>query len=464
MPLPFSSSICPLNLHPYLYPAASDLSVVSLDILHFLLTDISWSSHGFVIRVGELQGQRTGSFSIGYTDNGPTAEQRLLLHRPVRAQEIKGGQDDSGAEGSTGGEGQVGRLRFEGHEAWDWSLVLGGHQLLEQLRMGCFSDIGRRCLSSIARQSYVVKFQMHNRRNRKNRKMKAAKAAFDTSVDNGITFFDTAEVYGSRLSFGAVNSETLLGRFITERKEKDPQVEVATATKFAALPWRLGRQSVVSALKDSLYRLGLSSVELYQLHWPGIWGNEGYIDGLGDAVEQGLVKAVGVSNYSERRLRDAYERLKKRGIPLASNQVNYSLIYRLPEENGVKATCDELGVTLIAYSPIAQGALTGKYRPENPPTGPRGRIYTPEFLTKLQPLLNRISEIGQKYGKTNTQVALNWLIAQDNVIPIPGAKNAEQAREFAGALGWRLDGGEVEELRSLASDIKPVVGFPVEKL
>ncbi|KAJ0053969.1 hypothetical protein Pint_01369 [Pistacia integerrima] len=367
------------------------------------------------------------------------------------------------------------------------------------------------------------------------RKMKACKAAFDTSVDNGITFFDTAEVYGSRASFGAISSEVLLGRFIKERKAKDPEVEVDVATKFAALPWRLGRQSVLTALKDSLGRLGLSSVELYQLHWPGIWGNEGwYIDGLGDAVEQGLVKAVGVSNYSgiflistiiidsifpiecpkfatndcffrlyyglitEKRLREAYEKLKIRGIPLASNQVNYSLIYRAPEENGVKATCDELGITLIAYSPIAQGelsfcvfmlhfvqgnlkisvhpvcqpnnsvikicALTGKYTPENPPTGPRGRIYTPEFLTKLQPLLNRINEIGEAYGKTSTQVVLNWLIAQENVVPIPGAKNAEQAKEFSGALGWRLSDEEVNELRSMASEIRPVVGFPVEKL
>ncbi|KAI8551565.1 hypothetical protein RHMOL_Rhmol06G0196100 [Rhododendron molle] len=354
------------------------------------------------------------------------------------------------------------------------------------------------------------------------RKMKAAKAAFDTSIDCGITLFDTAEVYGSRLSFGAINSETLLGRFIKERKERDPGVEVAVATKFAALPWRLGRQSVITALKDSLCRLGLSSVDLYQLHWfrRGLVDNHfaGYLDGLGDAVEQGLVKAVGVSNYSEKRLRDAYEQLKKRGIPLASNQVNYSLIYRLPEENGVKATCDELGITLIAYSPIAQayciesqgfgalvenlpvtgppkqvcwvrvqsgwadciplqsicsvvqlvvfyaGALTGKYTPQNPPTGPRGNIYTPKLLTMLQPLINRIKEIGEQYGKTPTQVVLNWLIAQENVIPIPGAKNAEQAKEFAGALSWRLTGEEIAELRSLASEIKPVVGFPVEKL
>lgn len=296
------------------------------------------------------------------------------------------------------------------------------------------------------------------------RKMKAAKAAFDASVDCGLTFFDTAEVYGSRLSLGAINSETLLGRFIKERKGKNPGVEVAIATKFAALPWRFGRQSVLAALKESLGRLQLDSVDLYQLHWPGIWGNEGYIDGLGDAVEKGLVKAVGVSNYNERRLRDAYKQLKKRGIPLASNQVNYSLIYRLPEENGVKATCDELGITLIAYSPIAQGVLSGKYTPENPPPGPRGQIYNHEFLIKLKPLLNRIKEIGEKYNKNSTQVALNWLVAQENIVPIPGARNAEQAKEFAGAVGWRLTDDEINELRSLASKTKPVVGFPVENL
>ncbi|KAL7586670.1 uncharacterized oxidoreductase At1g06690, chloroplastic [Lactuca sativa] len=296
------------------------------------------------------------------------------------------------------------------------------------------------------------------------RKMKACKNAFDASIDSGITWFDTAEVYGSRFSFGAINSETLLGRFIKERKKKYPEDEIAVATKFAALPWRLGRQSVLSALKDSLSRLELDSVELYQLHWPGIWGNEGYIDGLGDAVDQGLVKAVGVSNYSEKRLREAYKQLKKRGIPLASNQVNYSLIYRIPEENGVKATCDELGISLIAYSPIAQGVLTGKYTPQNIPTGPRGNIYTAEFLTELQPLINRIKEIGESYKKTPTQVALNWLIAQDNVIPIPGAKNAEQAQEFGGALGWRLTSDEVDELRDLASKSKPTIGFPVEKM
>ncbi|KAJ7564206.1 hypothetical protein O6H91_02G007000 [Diphasiastrum complanatum] len=294
------------------------------------------------------------------------------------------------------------------------------------------------------------------------RKLKEVKAAFNASVDAGLTFFDTAEVYGSQLVGGAENSESLLGRFIKER-QKQEETKVVVATKFAALPWRLGRGSVISALKASLGRLGLSTVDVYQLHWPGLWGNEGYLDGLGDAVEQGLVKTVGVSNYNEKRLRNAYTQLKKRGIVLASNQVNYSLIYRRPE-NGLKQVCDELGITLIAYSPIAQGILSGKYTPSNPPTGPRGRIYNKEFLTKVAPVLDKLKELGQQYGKTSTQVALNWLVAQKNVVPIPGAKSASQAQEFAGALGWSLSSEEVQELRDVACKVSPVIGFPVENL
>ncbi|CAE6072450.1 unnamed protein product [Arabidopsis arenosa] len=98
-------------------------------------------------------------------------------------------------------------------------------------------------------------------------KLKAAKGAFDTSLDNGIDFFDTAEVYGSKFSRGVIRSETLLGRFIRERKERFYGAEISVATKFAALPWRLGRESVITALKDSLSLLELSSVDLYQLHW-----------------------------------------------------------------------------------------------------------------------------------------------------------------------------------------------------
>ncbi|XWS41024.1 hypothetical protein CRYUN_Cryun17cG0045600 [Craigia yunnanensis] len=304
------------------------------------------------------------------------------------------------------------------------------------------------------------------------RKMKAAKAAFDASVDHGITFFDTAEVYGSRVKDRIIYILVYLFYFLYLE-------EYHWKGKKRIQVWRLLLHKVCSSALEVWssdcpqctqgFHLSTWAFISRPLSTPLRLSSlkndfSEYIDGLGDAAEQGIVKAVGVSNYSERRLCDAYERLKKRGILLASNQVNYSLIYRAPEQNGVKAACDELGITLIAYSPIAQGALTGKYTPENPPTRPRARIYTPEFLIKLQPLLNRIKEIGENYGKTPTQVVLIWLIAQENVVPIPGAKNAEQAEEFAGALGWRLSNEEVDELRLLGSEISPVIGFPVENL
>ncbi|BBN18305.1 hypothetical protein MPTK1_8g01480 [Marchantia polymorpha subsp. ruderalis] len=296
------------------------------------------------------------------------------------------------------------------------------------------------------------------------RKAKEAKAAFEASVDSGLPFFDTAEVYGQKWG-GGDDSETLLGRFIKERQKAKPteSTKVVVATKFAALPWRFGRGSVVSAVKSSLQRLGISQIDLYQLHWPGLWGNDAFVDGLADAVELGLVKAVGVSNYKEQRLRDAYTQLKKRGVILASNQVHYSLVYRNPEQNGVKKACDELGVSLIAYSPLGQGVLTGKYSRTKLPSGARGKTYNEQFMTELEPLMTRMKEIGQLHGgKTPTQVSLNWLLAQGNVIPIPGAKSASQAQEFAGALGWSLSGSEVEELRSIAKNVKPVMGFPAE--
>ncbi|KAG4179301.1 hypothetical protein ERO13_A10G098800v2 [Gossypium hirsutum] len=159
---------------------------------------------------------------------------------------------------------------------------------------------------------------------------------------------------------------------------------------------------------------------------------------------------------------------------VASEDFATTAALKIDTEDKLKLGGSELKVTRLGIGAwswgdtrchiFVSGALIGKYKPENPPSGPRGRIYTPEFLTKLQPLLIRIKEIGGNYRKTPTQVVLNWLIAQENVVPIPGAKNAAQAKEFIGALGWRLSNEEVDELRSLASEISPVTGFPVEKL
>jgi aryl-alcohol dehydrogenase-like predicted oxidoreductase len=155
----------------------------------------------------------------------------------------------------------------------------------------------------------------------------------------------------------------------------------------------------------------------------------------------------------------AYSTLARQGIPLAANQVHYSLLNREVEKNGLLARCKELGVRLIAYSPLEKGLLTGKYSPENPPPGVRGQQYA-DLLKKIGPLLKLMTEIGQDHGgKTNAQVALNWLICK-GTLPIPGAKNAQQALENAGGAGWKLTDEQVARLDQMADAILKQIPVP----
>ncbi len=262
------------------------------------------------------------------------------------------------------------------------------------------------------------------------------RATFQAALDMGITLFDTAEMYG----FG--RSERLLGQFI-QATGRRPVI----ATKFMPLPWRFRKSQLISALRGSLRRLQVPQVDLYQIHWPTpLVAVETWMDALADAVQAGLTRTVGVSNYSVEQTRRAHAALAKRGVALASNQVEYSLLERDAERNGLLTLCRELGVTLIAYSPLAMGLLTGKYTPENPPKGMRGRKYRAAYLASIQPIIGLLRQIGVAHGdKTPSQVALNWTICK-GTLPIPGAKNVRQAQENAGALGWRLTDDEVASL------------------
>jgi aryl-alcohol dehydrogenase-like predicted oxidoreductase len=210
---------------------------------------------------------------------------------------------------------------------------------------------------------------------------------------------------------------------------------------------------VADAVTASLKRLNMSSIDLYQVHFPApsFLSQEGLMNALADEVEQGRIKAIGVSNYSAEQLRAAHRFLARRGVPLAVNQMRYSLITREIETNGVLAAARELDVTILAYSPLAQGLLTGKYTASNPPTGARSldRRFQAAGLQKIQPVLDKLQELGNKYSKTPAQVALNWLMCQPGVIPIPGIKTAPQVEQNAGALGWELSADEVMELRYL---------------
>lgn len=268
--------------------------------------------------------------------------------------------------------------------------------------------------------------------------------AFEAAVNAGINFFDTAEVYGTGLS------EELLGKFMQQTDQK-----VQIATKYGPLPWRLTGQSVSDALTASLKRLRVEQVALYQVHWPFtfLMSQETLMKALADEFKRGRIAAVGVSNYSAEQMRQAHQLLASYGVPLATNQVRYSLLSRKIESKNILATANQLGITILAYSPLAQGLLTGKYNLENyrEPTGARkfDSRFSRSGLEKIAPVISLLRQIGEKYDRTPAQVALNWLIAQGDVIPIPGAKTALQAKENAGALGWRLSDEEIAQLEKV---------------
>ncbi len=269
--------------------------------------------------------------------------------------------------------------------------------------------------------------------------------AFAVSLNAGVNFFDTAEVYGLGVS------EQLLGQFI---KETGRFVQIAT--KYGPLPWRFTAQSVSEALTESLKRLQLEQVTLYQVHWPFSFfmSQETLMNALADEVKRGRIATVGVSNYSAEQMQKAYQLLAARGVPLAVNQVRYSLLARQIETQGIIDTARQLGVTILAYSPLAQGLLAGKYTLEQykEPTGARrfDSRFSRQGLEKISPVTSLLRQLGEKYQKTPAQVALNWLIAQNGVIPIPGAKTSEQARQNAGALGWSLSEEEVSHLEQVS--------------
>lgn len=272
------------------------------------------------------------------------------------------------------------------------------------------------------------------------------RAAYQTSLESGINFIDTAEVYGLG------RSEEILGRLL--REATPPEKKIVVASKFFPYPFLLSRRFLKRSLRKSLNRLGLDCLDLYQIHWPlPPISIETWMDELADAVQAGLIRSAGVSNYTAEQMQRAGRSLARRGIKLTSNQVKYSLLTRNVERSGLLAMCKEFEITLIAYSPLEMGMLTGKYTPESPPPGLRGRRYNRRYLECIQSLVELLRRIGEvQGGKTAAQVALNWVMCK-GAVPIPGAKNQRQAQENAGALGWRLNESEIIALDDMSDAI-----------
>jgi aryl-alcohol dehydrogenase-like predicted oxidoreductase len=268
------------------------------------------------------------------------------------------------------------------------------------------------------------------------------RAAFKASLDAGIIFFDTAEMYG----WG--KSERFVGKFLHELN-----ADAIIATKFLPFPWRFTKAQLIAALAGSLKRLALPAVDLYQIHFPvPVASVETWADALATALDLKMTRAVGVSNYNRERTIRSHAALGKRGYPLASNQVEYSLLDRHIERDGTMEAANERGVKIIAYSPLGKGLLSGKYTVENPPPGMRGRG-AKATLEKLPPLIEAMRKIGEAHGGKNpAQVAINWTICK-GTLPIPGAKNAGQVQQNAGGAGWRLSADEVAQLDELSARI-----------
>ena len=274
--------------------------------------------------------------------------------------------------------------------------------------------------------------------------------AFRRCVALGLRFFDTADSYGTGRFNG--RSEELLGRFCAALPA-DQARPLCLATKLAPFPWRLGRHGYDRALAASRTRLQ-GRLDRVQLHWSTAryapWQEGPLLDGLADQVRAGAVAELGVSNVGPKRLRLLQARLADQGVPLRSLQVQLSLL--APEAlapGGVVEVCRELGIELIAYSPLALGLLgRAPGALESVPTGPRGLLFR-RLWPGLQPLLQALERVAASHGGTSAAAALNWCRAH-GAMPIPGVRSVAQAEAVAAALGWELAEEERRELDALA--------------
>lgn len=272
------------------------------------------------------------------------------------------------------------------------------------------------------------------------------------SLEEGINWFDTAEMYGN----GA--SEKMLAKSLLELGINPG--EAIIATKWS--PIFRTASNIVKTIDVRLSCLNPFPIDLYQVHNPYSFSSEAReMKEMAKLVSDKKIRYVGVSNFSARKMRSAWEALQKQGINLVSNQVKYNLLSRKIEVNGIMDTAKELGITIIAYSPLAQGLVTGKFH-DNPEllknTGYRRHFsaFKPEGLEKSRPVIDVLKKLASKYEATTSQVALSWLINYhgDTVVAIPGATKVQYAKENAAAMKLRLSPEDMKLLDEVSSGYK----------
>lgn len=266
------------------------------------------------------------------------------------------------------------------------------------------------------------------------------------ALDGGINWFDTAEIYGQ----GVSERSLAIGLKAAGKSDKD----VLIATKWQ--PFLRTAANMKVSIEDRLRFLDGYSIANFMIHQPYSFSSpEDEMNAMADLVEAGKIRSVGVSNFSAERMRRAHAALAKRGLPLAVNQVHYSLLHRNIETNGVLATAKELGITIIAYTPLARGLLSGKYH-KDPGLLEKRRGLQRTILKRdvecTRPLITAMEQIAKNYGATISQVALNWLIHfnGDIVVTIPGATKVHQVEDNAGAMRFVLSADELAKLDELS--------------
>ena len=269
------------------------------------------------------------------------------------------------------------------------------------------------------------------------------------SLAGGITWFDTAKVYGN----GA--SERALARALRAAGKANGEVVVATKW-WPILRWA---GSIKSTIGERLSCLDGFGIDLYQVHQPfGLSSVAAEMNAMADLAAEGKIRTVGVSNFNAARMRAAHAALAARGLPLVSNQMRYSLLDRRIERNGVLAAAKELGVTVIAYSPLGQGVLTGKFHDDprliKTRRGPRKLMagFRAKGLEKSWPLIEELKKIASAHGATASQVALAWLVTVhgDTVVAIPGASRVGHVQDNVGAMHLTLSERETRRLDELS--------------
>ena len=275
-------------------------------------------------------------------------------------------------------------------------------------------------------------------------------AVIKTALNGGINWFDTAEIYGHG------RSERGLANGLKAAGVKDGEVVIGTKW----FPIFRSASNIPQTIDDRIHFLDGYTIDLYMIHQPwGFSSPETEMAAMADLVKAGKIRSVGVSNFNLEGMQRAQAALEKRGLPLAVNQVQYSLLNRKIETNGVLDAARETGITIVAWSPLASGLLSGKFHKNPEPldqTPYFRRLMLRRRLERSRPTVNLLEEIAARYEVTPGQVALNWLInfQGETVVAIPGASKVQQAEENAGAMKFRLSDEELTRLDKLTRDFR----------